>query len=61
MKLETVTATYDFGLQIKSSELYKDIVVSYALEIFLGFMIKRHNIHLNVLTSGKMVCVGLKT
>ena len=24
-------------------------------------MIKRHNIHFNVFTSGKMVCVGLKT
>ena len=26
-----------------------------------GCMIKRHNIHVNVFTSGKMVCVGLKT
>ena len=24
-------------------------------------MIKRHIIHINVFTSGKMVCVGLKT
>ena len=24
-------------------------------------MLKRHNIHFNLFTSGKMVCVGLKT
>ena len=24
-------------------------------------MIKRHNIHVNVFTTGKMACVGLKT
>ena len=24
-------------------------------------MTKRHNIHFNIFTSGKMVCVGLKT
>ena len=61
VKLETVTATYDFGFQIKFSELYKNIVGSYEPEFFPGFMIKRHNIHFNVFTSGKMVCVGLKT
>ena len=61
VKLETITATYDFGFQIKFSELYKNIVGSYEPEIFPGFMIKRHIIHFNVFTSGKMVCVGLKT
>ena len=61
MKLETVTATYEFGFQIKFSELYRNIVGSYEPEILPGFMIKRHNIRLNVFTSGKMVCVGLKT
>ena len=61
VKLETVTATYDFGFQITFSELYKNIVGSYEPEIFPRFMIKRHNIHFNVFTSGKMVCVGLKT
>ena len=61
MKLEKVTATYDFGFQIKFSELYKNIVGSYKPEMFPGFMIKRHNIHFNVFTSGKIVCVGLKT
>ena len=60
-KLETVTATYDFGFQIKFSELYKNIVGSYEPEIFPRFMIKRHNIHFNVFTSGQMACVGLKT
>ena len=61
VKLETVTATCEFGFQIKFSKLYKNIVESYEPEIFPGFMIKRHNIHFNVFTSGKMVCVGLKT
>ena len=61
VKLETVTATYDFGFQIKFSELYRNIVGSYEPEIFPGFMIKSHNIHFNVFTGGKMVCVGLKT
>ena len=60
VKLETVTTTYDFVFQIKFSELYKNIVGSYEPEIFPGFMIKRHNIHFNVFTSGQMVCVGLK-
>ena len=41
VKLETVTATYDFGFQIRFSELYKNIVGSYEPEIFPGFMIKR--------------------
>ena len=53
VKLETVTATYDFEFQIKFSELYKKIVGSYEPEIFPGFMIKRHYIHFNVFTSGK--------
>ena len=61
VKLETVTATYDFGFQIKFSELYKNIVGSYEPKNFPGFIIKRHNIHFNVFTSEKMVCVGLKT
>ena len=51
VKLETVTATYDFGFQIKFSELYKNIVGSYEPEFFPGFMIKRHNIHFNLFTS----------
>ena len=53
VKLETVTATYDFGFQIKFSELYRNIVGSYKPEFFPGFMIKCHNIHFNVFTSGK--------
>ena len=60
VKLETFTATYDFGFQIKFSELYKNIVGSYEPEIFPGFMIKRHNIDWMYLLVGKMVCVGLK-
>ena len=61
VKHETVTATYNFGFQIKFGELYKNILGSYEPEIFSVFMIKRHNIHFNVFTSEKMVCVGLKT
>ena len=61
MKLEAVTSTYDFVFPIKFSELDKHILGSYEPEMFPGFMIKRHNIHVNVFTSGKMVCVGLKT
>ena len=53
VKLETVTATYDFSFQIKYNELYKNIVGSYEPEIFPGFMIKRHTIHFIVFTSGK--------
>ena len=36
----------------------KSVSDSYTLP---GCMIKRHNIHVNVFTSGKMVCVGFKT
>ena len=61
MKPETVTAIYDLGFQIKFREFYKNIVGSYEPDFFPGFMIKRHIIHFNVFTSGKMVCVGLKT
>ena len=61
VKLDTVTATYDCRFQIKFSELNKNIVGSYKPEFFPGFMIKRHNIHFNVFTGGKMVCVGLAT
>ena len=53
VKLESVTATYDFGFPIKFSEIDKHILGSYEPEIFLGFMIKSHNIHVNVFTSGK--------
>ena len=60
VKLETVTATYDFSFQIKYNELYKNIVGSYEPEIFPGFMIKRHNIHFNVFTSGKNGLCRLK-
>ena len=59
--LESVTATYDFGFPIKFSEIDKHILGSYEPEFFPGFMIKRHNIHVNVFLSGKMVSVGLKT
>ena len=44
VKLEIVTAKYDFGFQIKFSELYKNRVGSYEPEFFPGFMIKRYNI-----------------
>ena len=61
VKLESVTTTYDFGFPIKFIEIDKHILGSYEPEIFPGFMIKRHNIHVNVFTSGNMVSVGLKT
>ena len=61
MKLKSVTATYDFSLRIKFSEIDKHILGTYEPEIFPGFMIKRNNIHVNVFTSEKMVSVGLKT
>ena len=61
MKLESVTATYDFGVPIKFSEIDKHILGSYEQKNFPGLMIKRHNIHVNVFKSRKMVSVGLKT
>ena len=45
VKLESVIATYDFGFPIKFCEIDKHILGSYEPEIFPGFMVKRHNIH----------------
>ena len=60
VKLHTVTATYNFGYQIKYDDIIEVVKGVYEPEIFPAFMIKRLHLHINLFASGLMVIVGLK-